>query len=363
MTKRVFVIQPGATFSTGTYHDGLINGLKQNGVEVIEYRLDVALQLYGAMIEAAIEADKLLAPIDAYMYASTEAIAMAVHYEPDAVLVVSGGNFHPLRAAILKSLGKQRQRPMPVAVLCTESPYETERYEREMAIVYDHVFTNDKYAIPLFTYSHPSKVHYLQHAYDSTVHKLGMVDPAKVCDAFFVGTGFPERKELFDGTLGEDGIRRGGVDWQGINFKRLGYMWTEDAVQDTLAPKDVTDNAIVADWYRSSKVNINQHRTIRDYTAFDHINPTEAYSLGPRAYEIPACGGFMLSDYRPELTDVYNEYAATYRAGDSEDLGKQIRYWLNNDTLREEFALAQHDLVQPHNWSNRAKFILETILA
>jgi spore maturation protein CgeB len=89
-----------------------------------------------------------------------------------------------------------------------------------------------------------------------------------------------------------------------------------------------------------------------------------AESLGPRAYEIPAVGGFMLcDDERPELREVYGACAATFRAWDSADLAKQARYWLAHPDARERTRRAQHEAVAPHHWGERARGVLETIFA
>lgn len=344
---KILVITSGAGFSTLDVGTGLVAGLEANGVEVLQFPLEKALQLFGAFIDAAIDEDVITEPVDGNFMASSELIAAAVHYEPDAVIAVSGGNLHGVRVIQLRELAAQRRHPFPVAVYCTESPYFP---EIPMARRYDLVFTNERLSVPMFEQA-GCRTFYLAHAYNPAVHQLGEPEADKQCDAFFVGTGFEERHALFDG-----------VDWAGISFVKKGFLWNPDEQAELLRPKDVTPNEDVARWYRSARININHHRTTTVYGSGGHIEPGIAASLGPRAYEIAACGGFQLcDDSRPELDAVFGGMVPTYKLGDSADLERQIRYWLSHDGRREALRNAQHEAVQAHSWPNRAKELVDIL--
>jgi hypothetical protein len=125
-------------------------------------------------------------------------------------------------------------------------------------------------------------------------------DPAFAADVVFIGGGYPERKQLLQG-----------VDWEGVNLQTHGTLWHLDLE----AEKGATDigrasrysdgaipNADTSAWHRNSKVALNLHRKMMHVENGTEIAPGSAISLGPRAYEIPAVGGFMLcDDERPEL--------------------------------------------------------------
>jgi hypothetical protein len=345
---RIILCHPGSSFSTADVATGLKAGLEANGVDVLLYPLDKALQLFGAFIDAAIDQDVMTEPVDGNFMASAELIAAAVHAEPDAVIAVSGGNLHGVRVIQLRELAAQRKHPFPVAVYCTESPYFP---EIPMARRYDLIFTNERASVPMFE-QHGCTAFYLPHAYNPEVHTPGLAEPDKACQLYFVGTGFEERKALFDS-----------ADWSGITFVRHGFLWNPDEAAELLRPKDVTPNEDVVRWYRSATVNLNHHRTTTVYGSGGHIEPGAAMSLGPRAYEIAACRGFQLcDDSRPELDDVFAGTVPTYKLGDSADLERQARYWLAHDGRREALRDVQHDAVQGHSWPNRAKQLLEILL-
>jgi spore maturation protein CgeB len=118
------------------------------------------------------------------------------------------------------------------------------------------------------------------------------------------------------------------------------------------------DNTEAAAHYRSVPICLNHHRTTRDYGSGQHID--RAYSLGPRAYEIAACGGFQLMDAsRPEAEEVFGGSLVTYR--DSEDLERQIHYWLAHPAERAAKAAAQHAHILAHSWTARAGAVLDVL--
>jgi len=67
-----------------------------------------------------------------------------------------------------------------------------------------------------------------------------------------------------------------------------------------------------------------------------------------------------MDDSRPERYAVFGE-CPTYRAGDSADLERQIRYWLAHPEQRAVIAQAMYEAIQPHSWVNRAKQLVEVL--
>lgn len=354
---KVMVVHPGHGHSTSDVYEGLCAGLEMNEVDVVRLEWGKMLRPLTAMVNGAITAGAL--PDDegeklhkfAAFLASGDAIGIAIEAEVDAVIVVNGLLFPPSRAAVLQKLG------IPVACYGTESPYFDEA-ERGIAPFYTHWFTNERTSVARF--ADLTQAFYLPHAYNPRLHVPGEIDPAKACDVVFIGGGFPERKATI-----------AGVDWTGIDLRIHGTLWELDldAERDQRGfsrgeryTVGAIPNEETAVWHRSSKIAINMHRRM---TYVEQNNPLDAgvcESLGPRAYEIPAVGGFMLcDDERPELYDVYGESAATFRAWDSASLEREIRYWLSHDDARERVQAAQAEAVQPHHWGARAKTILETI--
>jgi len=246
------------------------------------------------------------------------------------VLSVSGHNYHLKDVDILRKVG------IKTAILLTESPYFGE-LEVRMASHYDMAFTNERASA-----SRLGAV-YLPHAYNPEVHTVDGPH-AYETDALFIGSMFDERRELF-----------AAVDWSDINFLWRGHDMSEQ-------PSDVVPNEETAAYYRSTKIAINHHRTTTSHGSGEHIRPEEAESLGPRAYEIAACGAFQLmDDSRAEALEVFGESLVTYKAGDPADLEKQCRKWLRAGE-REQYAAEQHARILPHSWNARARQVLERLI-
>lgn len=335
---KVFVIHPGAAWSTCDVYTGLVSGLKaQPGIDVYEGRIDSILNWYDTAIHAGVQVGGFSA--DAYRTQTFNRQSMAsahitkaiLEYWPDVVLSVSGHNYHLKDADILRKVG------IRTAVLLTESPYFGE-LEGMIAQHYDMAFTNERRSATRLNAA------YLPHAYDPAVHTPDgpKGDPS---DVIFIGSLFDERRDLFNA-----------ADWAGINF-----LWRGHDMSET--PADVVPNQETAAYYRATKIALNHHRTTTSHGSGHHIAVDEAESLGPRAYEIAACGAFQLmDDSRPEAREVFRDSLATYKAGDSADLTRQVRWWLDHPDMREIWAAAQSDCVQPHSWTNRARQLLEVLV-
>jgi spore maturation protein CgeB len=83
----------------------------------------------------------------------------------------------------------------------------------------------------------------------------------------------------------------------------------------------------------------------------------DAYSLGPRAFEIAACGAFQLcDDTRPELREIFDDTVATYT--DGRDLQSTTAYYLAHDAKRQEMAQEARRRVAPCSFLNRAREIV-----
>lgn len=337
-------------FSTKDVFDGVKAGLEAHGCEVVTYHLARHLQRAERLIDGAIDAGTIDEPENPFALACERLPAIAIAEKPDAVIAISGGNVHPASIAALRLLAGQRHKPFPTAVYCTETPYAP---ENRFAYLYDVVFTNERKHQGRFP--HTRYVEYLPMAYNPAVHTPGEAEADLASDVLFIGTGFPERKAVLEG-----------VDWSGIDFKLMGGFWEQDGPIEgkaTLNPAGIVQNVDSVRWYRSAAINLNLHRTTTIYGAKEHIEPGEAESLGPRAYELAACGAFQLiDDSRAELRDVFRDALPTFRAWDAADLGRQVRYYLARSGARERHAAAALDAVRPHTWHARAGRMLDVLL-
>lgn len=352
---KVMTIQSGHSFSTSDVYDGLVAGLEMRGVEVVQFQWEKPLRIMSTLISAGIQVGDIPPDRAEHMrsftswLAAADAFTLAWDQEVDAVIVVNGILFPPSRAAMLQKLG------IPVVCIGTEAPYFLPM-EQQLAQAYTHWFTNERQCVGMFG---DTPTFYLPHAYNPQKHTPTGATLAS--DVVFIGGGYPERKALL-----------GGVDWTGVDIQTHGTLWHLDLAAEqgatdigraTRYSDGAIPNADTSAWHRGAKIALNMHRKMMHVENGSEIPAGSASSLGPRAYEIPACGGFMLcDDERPEIHEVYGDSAATYAAWDSNDLQQQIRYWLAHPDERERRRAAQHAAVQSHHWGNRAASILERII-
>ena len=355
---KILVCHPGHGHSTSDVFVSLCNGLADAGAEVITFEWDRMLRPLTVLAIAAEEAGKVkpgkaeqLHQFMAYN-ASADIWGMLIEAEANAVVVVNGLLFPPSRAAQIAKIG------IPVACYGTEAPY-FEQTELEMAPFYTHWFTQERTAVARYRRVNP-KTFYLPMAYDARRHTREG-GSAAAGDVTFIGGGYPERKQLL-----------AGVDWTGIDFTCHGTLWgldldaeqgQRDFARGTRYTEGAIPNGITTALHRSAKIALNMHRKMTFIEARGEIVPGTAESLGPRAYEIPACGGFQLiDDERPEVWDVFGESAATFKAWDSASLEREVRYWLTHPDERERTRRAQYEAVLPHHWEARARMLLEYLI-
>ncbi len=86
--------------------------------------------------------------------------------------------------------------------------------------------------------------------------------------------------------------------------------------------------------FSSSKVNLNI--TLRTITS----------GIPLRALDIMACGGFLLSNYQPELYEYFVDKKECVFFYDLEDMVEKTRYYLNSDEERRKIARAGYEKVK-----------------
>lgn len=342
---KIIVVYPGPTMSTYDVARGWERAFERLGHQVRAFNYHNMLTFYrDSLIHW-----KNIAPAfeynddDILQMASERLIVNCLEFEPDLVWIVAGTALYPRTYLLLEKL------KIPTALLLTECPYWDEQ-QIKLAPHAAWVFVNDTESLADFQAVNP-QTFYMGHSYDPTVHHPYEKNGYYSCDVFFCGTGFPERRELF-----------GSIDWDGIEFRLFGSTW-DIGINHPLFlyhREGTLDNEAVARWYSNSAISVNAHRVsmMDDFLAgipAKKAGPIDAWSIGPRAYEITACGAFQLcDDSRGELAEVFGDTVATYRWGDPDDLKDKIAYYLVHEVEREDMARAARERVTSYTFENRA---------
>lgn len=327
----------------------VIRGLEACGQDVKPYDLLPRWGAFDAMLTLAHKAKvELPPPMKANLLAYEPIFGAAHWHEVDAVIVVSPQycpmpTIDMLRHSGIKTIG-----------YFTECPYEDTLIAPQQAQHFDYVAVNDRNSVGLYESFCPN-VFYLPHSYDPDIHYPPA--PAEREDkVIFVGTGYQSRREF----LGE-------IDWSDIPLEMYGLWWMPPRWKVWQGvPKlrryvrgDVMQNERAADLYRRSAVGLSIHRTQRYVDVSAGIDENEAYSVGPRTFELAACGTLQVSDYRQELVDIFGDAVPMYDT--PAELEAILRHALGDPAWRDELAERQRQAVQDHTCEVRMRYLLDRV--
>jgi hypothetical protein len=337
---KVLVIGGGASWSIKDVENGVVDGLRQAGVEVGRYALDRRIQVSGDYLDWLCERAKANdaktadpTALDVQVHALRDALGNALGNGVDWVIFVSC-MFVPLPIVQLF-----RASGLPVAMVMTESPYDLEQ-ELIWGRQADLVWTSERSVVQTFAAVGPA-AHYLPHAWREDVHQPASAGDVPAHDVVFVGSCFDEREELLSA-----------IDWTGIDFGLYGNWQRLDADHPLRAHlrEETIDNDRAAALYRRAKIGLNLYRVSKGWaTGAPRI--AHAESLNPRAYELAACGCFHLSQYRAEVDEVFGDLVPTFST--PAGCEAMIRRWLADDAWREAVAVQLPAAVEAHTWRAR----------
>lgn len=340
---RILLIYPGTLFSTYDVARGYDRALRECGCDVHAFAYHEALRFYGVALDAWLDArPDADVPEEAYVALASERVAIAVaDFKPDVALVVSGLVFGVRGWQLLRALD------VPVAVILTESPY----LDAHQALLATRggarlLFTNDRASVATLAEMAGVPAVYLPHSYDPEHHHPIAVNGRHQSDVFFHGTLWPERQALF-----------AGLDELPYAVRITGV--TPGAAADQILASQVVPNDELARFYNGTRIALNHHRTCvaAGGEAVEHIAPGTAWSLGPRAFEIAACGAFQLcDDSRPELREVFGDSVPTY--ADARDLREKVAYYMQHPAERRDMAEEARRRVEGCTFAARAESIV-----
>lgn len=137
------------------------------------------------------------------------------------------------------------------------------------------------------------------------------------------------------------GFGRKSVDYAvlaGANLSVFGKFWEKTLQPDILKGNFIENNDLYR-YYASADIVLNDHRDDMSYYGF----------VSNRIYDVSASGGFVLTDYLPEIVEVYGDSIATYK--DYYDFKEKLEYYLAHPDERKAMAQKAREITLK-NFSN-----------
>lgn len=147
------------------------------------------------------------------------------------------------------------------------------------------------------------------------------------------------------------GFGRKSVDYAvlaGADLCVFGKFW-----EKTLRPEVLKGNFIENDdlyrYYANADIVLNDHRDDMRYYGF----------VSNRVYDVTASGGFVLTDYLPEIEEAYGDSVATYK--DYYDFKEKLEYYLAHPEIRAEMAQRARQITLERFTADKAAQIFDGI--
>lgn len=343
---KIALVHPGHAATTAWMYNGYKKYLERLGCEILECRTDKLISIAALMLDNAptsFEGDQGATADQWKLHMAQQFMLIRIMemqlQKPDLTLVVCGKLISPQNYMLLDMI------PGSKVVMLTESPYEDGAQEF-FAQFYDFATVNDRISVPVIGKWLPTA--YQPHGYDSEIYFPDPREPE--LDVSFIGTPFGNRKSILTQL-------RYAQDLNPFIFDATVQKDEKGTPQVMYVPPDSA-----ARCYNRTKVNLNIHRTEKFYETGDHI--ANAYSLGPRTFEIAGCGAFQLcDDSRPELREIFGDTVATYH--DPAEVVEAVRYWADpaRDSLRRDMGLASQQIALKNTYTDRALRLVNQLAA
>ena len=262
-----------------------------------------------------------------------------VTWHPD-VLFVYGSNW----GIYPDTIRKLKQRTGCQVIIWEGNFYFWRWFQAESISLYDHFFCGDSYLVPLLKASPGLKsVHFLGGCCDPDEHcqiELSAQDRLRYgADICFIGTPHSNRMELFENL----------ADHQ---LKLWGDGWDRSSILRPFAQAEPVYGLKKTKIYNASRISVNLQ------------GPRfQVNGLSVRVFEVAACGGFSITEPKPDLAYFFqpNEEVATFE--DVDDLKRKVDYYLSHPDERERMAIRARDrALAEHTYRHRVQRILDITL-
>jgi spore maturation protein CgeB len=272
---------------------------------------------------------------------SQQLLRSARLFRPDLILVVNG---NLISSTALKVI-RQKTHATLFHYYGEDffNPLNTKDTLRKSIFYYDYLFTTKTFNIPELAKMGISNISYIPCGYIPNCHcpvTITMEDRIKYgSDLAFVGTFEAERAAIL-AQLRNFNLRIWGSDWHKVD--------KESGLRKSVQSRAVYCNEM-SRVLNASRVNLAFLRKANR----DHHDQ--------RTFEIPACGGFELSERTDEVLSFFEEGEEIECFSSVDELMEKAAYYIEHETLRQRIASAGLARVRrsPYSYTDHIQTILK----
>jgi len=210
---------------------------------------------------------------------------------------------------------------------------------------YDYIFIVDSLEVLRNRDIQAKRIETLALGCDPEVHRRTALSPEEIkkygSDVAFVGTVTPEREKILE-ALADFNLKIWGR-WPTESLRLKGCYQKQDIYKEEAVKV-----------YNASKVIIDIHGL--------YGIEKEIFNVTPRVFEVPASGGFLLTNHIPQVCEFYKvkEEIITYK--DINELKYLISYYLEHPQERQAISERAYQRAhREHTYLERLRMLLKTI--
>ncbi|KAB2388950.1 MULTISPECIES: CgeB family protein [Bacillus cereus group] len=271
---------------------------------------------------------------------SKEAIKTAIKTKPDFNHVIP----------LLKDYG------FKTGLWLTDDPYYSD-LTQHIVSQYDYVFTQNSGIIDFYKKIGCNHVFYIPLASDPSIYKPAHNNVSYLYDITFLGTAFENRLSFIDSIA--DYLKQKNTCIVGYGWEKLRHY---ELLKDKIKLKILGTYEESLQYYTSTKININMHRTTQDQTLNCNSLQIEAHSINNRTFEIANSCAFQLTDVRSNLMKHYTLGSEIETFHSSTEFITKAEYYLAHEKERLQIATnAYKRTLREHTYNHRIRQLLDHI--
>ncbi|KAA0833127.1 glycosyltransferase [Bacillus sp. AY2-1] len=285
---------------------------------------------------------------DVTMVTYENLVKTALEIQPSLIIV-----FHGFEEGISKGIQDLKQYNFKTALWLTDDPYFTD-VTKTLVLDYDYIFTQDTGCINFYKSLGCNHVFYLPLAAAPPAYTPILREEDYMYDISFIGTAFENRLSFIDSIadyLNQKNTYIVGYGWEKLKH----YELLKNKIK--LVPLGTYEESL--QYYTSSKININMHRSPQDPTLNCNSLQINAHCINNRTFEISNSHAFQLTDVRANLEKHYTPSKEIEIFRSPTEFVTKSEYYLRHEKERVQVATnAYKRTLREHTYDHRVSQLL-----